>query len=126
MRVMPGVFCSISSRRASSSLRISPADSRVFQRKNVADDGLVPLVNAEDITEHATVLHGDISGKNARIQILEKQISGAAIVPVQPLAPDAALVLQQGAQTAGREVAQVQQFELKRGTHESRPAPTRV
>ncbi len=75
--------------------------------KDVADDGLVAFVNTEDVADDASILDGYVARQNAGVEILEKELGGAAIIPVQALAPYAAFLFQQRAQAARREVAQV-------------------
>ena len=88
-------------------------------REGVADNRFVFLINSEYVAGGAAVLDGDVAGKNARVEILEEQISGGAIIPSQALVPKADLLIEHRTQRVRREVAKVEDLELDCRRHAS-------
>jgi hypothetical protein len=84
----------------------------------VADDGLVALVDAEGEAADAATLEGDKAGEDSRVEVLEKELSGAAIVPAETLFPDGGLGFEQRTELTRGEVAEVEDLELGGCRHE--------
>ena len=59
----------------------------------------------------------DIAYEQVRIDVLQQQVGGTAVVPMQAFAPEVALFVEEHTQIVGAEVAQVEVFELECGGH---------
>ena len=86
---------------------------------DVADDGFVAFVDAEGEADDAAAVERDEAGKDARIQILEQELGGGFVVPVEALVPEFGLLFEERTKLLRGEVAQVEDLELLRGRHES-------
>ena len=85
--------------------------------EGVADDGLMFLVDTEDVAGDAAVFDGDVAGEDAGVEILEKEIGGGAVVPAQALVPELDFGFEDGPERVRREVAKVEDLELERRCH---------
>src|SRR5271170_619730 len=65
--------------------------------EGVANHCFVFFVDAENVAGDAAVFHSNVAGKDPRIQILQQQVGGGAVVPSQPLVPKADFALKHGA-----------------------------
>ena len=61
--------------------------SAAGQGKDVADDGLCLLVDAEDVAGYLAVLDGGVAGQHVAVKVLHQQPGAGAIVPVKALLP---------------------------------------
>jgi hypothetical protein len=71
------------------------------ERKHISDDRLMIFVHAKGIAQNASIFYSDIAGQYARIKILQQEIGGGTIVPLQALTPETALLFQHRPQAAG-------------------------
>jgi hypothetical protein len=79
---------------------------------DVADDGLIGLVDAEGVALEDAVAEGDEAGEDATVEVFEEHLGGAGVVPVKALLPMVGLVAEQGAELRRGEVAEVEDLEL--------------
>jgi len=79
----------------------------------VADDGLCAFEDAEGVAGHTAVVHGDVAGQDAAIKVLQQQLDGAGVVPVQPLPPAVAFFKQQGTQLRRVEVPEIEHLDVR-------------
>ena len=86
----------------------------VPQRKSIPNYGFMAFVNTETVAADAPAIERNIALQNAGLKILQEKLGGAAIVPAQTLAPELSFLLQQRPQLTPGEVAQVENFELRR------------
>ena len=87
------------------------------ERVGVTDYGLVAFVDAEGVAGDFAAIESDEAGKDAGVEVLQKEFGGAAVVPAKALFPYAGLGFEQRAKLARGEVAQVQQLELGGDSH---------
>ena len=85
---------------------------------DVADDGFVAFVDAEAEAAEAAPVEGDEAGEDAGVEVLEEKLGGGAVVPAEALIPDLGFLLEERAELARGEVAEIEDFELLRGGHE--------
>ena len=89
------------------------------QGKDVADDGLGLLVDAEGIAGDLTCLEGRVAGEHVAVEILHQKFGRGSIVPVQALFPQFALGIEHRAEHRRREVPQVEDLNGNTGCHAS-------
>lgn len=83
----------------------------------VTDNCFVALVDAKGVAADAASVKRDEAGKDARIEVLKKKVSGRAVVPAEAIFPLAGLGFEQGPKLAGGEVPQVEDLELGDDRH---------
>ena len=93
----------------------APISVGAGQRKDVADDGLGLLIDAEDIADDMACLQGRVAGQHVAVDILHQQVCRDVVVPMEALLPQFALRLQHGAQHRRLKVPQVE--DLEGGAH---------
>src|SRR5271163_1064196 len=87
--------------------------------EGVADNRFVFLVNAENIAGGTAVFDSDVAGENPRVEILQEQIGGGAVIPSEALVPEADLLFEHRTERVRRKVAKVKDLELDGRRHAS-------
>ena len=79
---------------------------------DVSDDGFEVFVDAEGETDDASAVEGDETGEDAGVEVLQEEVGGGAVVPVEALVPEGGLSLEERAELTRGEVAEVEDLEL--------------
>ena len=89
----------------------------IRNREGIAHYRFLGFVDTEGEAADASAIERDEAGQNAGVEILQKKLGGALVVPAEPLLPQARLGFEQRAQLARGEMTEVEDLELGRDGH---------
>ena len=76
--------------------------------KQIADHALAAFIDEEGISHHVAAFHCCITRQDLRIHVTQDHVRGVAVIPAKHAAPRLDLLIEQGAEVAGREMPEVE------------------